>query len=376
VVELARTKYTGYNHQHLTEELNETEGMEIDRSTVRRIMLASGMASPRKRRPPKHRARRERYAQEGMLLQIDGSRHDWLEGRGPRLTLVAGIDDATGTVPFGLFRDEEDAAGYFLLMQGVLLAKGIPMAVYRDGHTIFEASARRMTLAEELSGRRDPTQFGRLLEELGVRSIPARSPQAKGRIERLWGTFQDRLVSELRKSGATSLPEADLVLSAFLPRFNSRFAVPASAQGSAYRALPEHLDPDRLFCFKYRRVVALDNTIRFGTDRLQLLPSCGRVSYVRAQVEVCEHLDGAVSVYYQGGLVASRQAPAEAPLLRARSGERAPARAIQATQGPSKEPAKRATRVGKPAADHPWRTTSLKGADGRVPCPGRLEAIG
>ena len=139
-----------------------------------------------------------------------------------------------------------------------------------------------MSLAEELAGRREPTQFGRLLEELAVASIPARSPQAKGRIERLWGTFQDRLVSELRRAGAASLPEANLVLSAYLPRFNSRFAVPASVYGSAYRTLPEQLDPNRLFCFKYRRVVGADNTIRFGRERIQLLPSHGRVSFVRA----------------------------------------------------------------------------------------------
>jgi transposase len=358
VVELARTRYAGYNHQHLTEELNEVEGMGIDRSTVRRILLDAGVPSPRKRRAPRHRSRRERYAQEGMLLQIDGSRHDWLEGRGPLLTLIGGIDDATGIVPAALFREEEDAAGYLLLIHGVMLSKGIPLAVYRDGHGIFEIAPGKMSLAEELSGRREPTQFGRLLEELGVASIPARSPQAKGRIERLWGTFQDRLVSELRRAGAASLPEANLVLSSFLPRFNTRFAVPAASEGSAYRSLPEHVDPDRLFCFKYRRVVGADNTIRFGRDRIQLLPSHGRVSYVRAEVEVCEHLDGAISVYYQDKLLVTREAPAEAPLLRARKGPRRTATA--AAESEARNPVERAGQDGKPSAGHPWRRKSLK----------------
>lgn len=297
-----------------------------------------------------------------MLLQIDGSRHDWLEGRGPVLTLVGAIDDATGTVPFGLFRCQEDSAGYFLLIKGVLAAKGIPLAVYRDRHSIFEVSSKgAMSLEEELSGKREPTQFGRLLEELGITSIPARSPQAKGRIERLWGTFQDRLVSELRRAGASSLEEANRVLGSFLTRFNSRFAVPAAVEGSAYRALPTHLDALRIFCFKYQRTVASDNTVRFGPERLQLLPCHNRASYARAQVEVCEHLDGALSVYYQDLLLATRPAPAEAPVLRARKGERAPAR--QPGQVAKAAPGAReaqACPTGKPAANHPWKR-SLKG---------------
>lgn len=360
VVELARTKYAGYNHQHLTEELNEVEAIDLDRSTVRRILLEAGVPSPRKRRAPKPRSRRERYEQEGMLLQIDGSRHDWLEGRGPLLTLVGGIDDATGTVPAALFRAEEDSAGYFLLMYGVLLSKGIPLAVYRDGHGIFEVAASKMSLAEELAGRREPTQFGRLLEELGVVSIAAMSPQAKGRIERLWGTFQDRLVSEMRLVGISDIDEANRFLPAFLARYNRRFAVPPACEGSAYRSLPEEVDPRRLFCFKYRRVVAADNTVRFGRERIQLLPSHGRASYVRAEVEVCEALDGAISVYCQGELLASRQAPLEAPLLRARKSTRAAAQVAESTKAASMEGSEGARPTGKPAEGHPWREQSLK----------------
>lgn len=357
VVEFARTEYAGYNHQHLTEELNGAEKIRIGRSTVRRILLAAGMPSPKKRRAPRHRSRRERYAQEGMLLQIDGSTHDWLEGRGPRLTLLAGIDDATGKVPAAVFRGEEDAAGYFLLMAGVLSSNGVPIAIYRDGHGIFEAGSKgKMSLAEELAGRREPTQFGRLLFELGVASIPARSPQAKGRIERLFGTFQDRLVSELRRAHAASLADANRLLAAFLPRFNSRFAVPPAAEGTAYRALPEHVDPGRLFCFKYRRIVAADNTVRFAGQRIQIAPCHGRTSYARAEVEVCEHLDGAISVYWADLLLATRAAPAEAPLLRARKAERAtPCLPVQqaSTQPPGQEHKGRGP--AKPAADHPWR---------------------
>ena len=136
-----------------------------------------------------------------MLLQVDGSRHDWLEGRGPYLSLVGAIDDATGTVPYALFREQEDAQGYFLLLREIIEGQGIPLALYNDRHSIFQVNPKQgESLEEQLSGKRQPTQLGRALEELGIGSIVALSPQAKGRVERLWGTFQDRLVSP---------PEAD-----------------------------------------------------------------------------------------------------------------------------------------------------------------------
>jgi len=213
VVELAQSTYAGCNVQHFTELLAERENITLSRSSIRLILLGAGIKSPRKRRAPKHRSRRERYPQEGMLLQIDGSYHDWLEGRGPYLTLVGAIDDATGKVPYALFRDEEDAQGYVLLLRQIVAEHGIPEALYHDGHGIFERSKRELeTIEEQLKGKGNPTQFGRIMEELGIISITALSPQAKGRIERLWGTFQDRLVSELRIAGASNADEANKVL--------------------------------------------------------------------------------------------------------------------------------------------------------------------
>ncbi len=233
-VALARTKYAGCNQQHMSELLAQREELQISRSALRRILLEAGIGAPRRRRPPKHRTRRERYPQEGMLLQIDGSLHRWLEERGPSLTLIGAIDDATGTVPYALFREHEDAQGYFLLLEHITRVEGRPLALYRDRHSIFEHSANgRMTIAERVNGKRDPTQFGRLLEELDIGSIAARSPQAKGRVERLWGTFQDRLVSELRLAGASTLQEANQALWDFLPRYSKRFAVPPAVSGSA-----------------------------------------------------------------------------------------------------------------------------------------------
>jgi len=232
-----------------------------------------------------------------MLLQIDGSEHDWLEGRGTYLTLVGAIDDATGIVPYALFRQEEDAQGYFMLLSEIIKNKGIPLALYSDRHGIFQRSPKDSdSLEEQLSGQRQPTQFGRALQELCIQPIFAMSPQAKGRIERLWGTFQDRLVSELRLAGASTINEANQVLWDFLPRFNARFSVPPAQPGSAYRQLPADLCLEGILCFKYGRTVDHDNTIRFDRQVIQLLPGLDRSSYTRARVEVQERLDGSLIV--------------------------------------------------------------------------------
>ena len=359
VLELATTKYAGVNDQHLSELLDEREGIHRSRSSVRRVLRKGGIASPRKRRSPKHRSRRERMAQEGMLLQIDGSRHDWLEGRGPYLTLIGGIDDATGKTPYAVFRLQEDAQGYFLLIEHLVQQEGIPLAIYRDRHGIFEPTkGAKLTLEEQFATKREPTQFGRLLEELEITSIAARSPQAKGRIERLWGTFQDRLVTELRLQKAATIEEANQVLWDFLPKYNSRFSVPAATEGTAYRALAPTPPIELLFCFKYVRTVAADNTVQLGEHRLQLLPGRNRISFVRCQVEVHERIDGGLAVYYQGELVASQAAPAEAPKLRARQYSRPPlgesAQALhQRVRVAHQLPA--AIENGRPTRDHPWK---------------------
>lgn len=329
IVELARSRYSAFNHLHMSEKLTQEEGISVGQSTVRRILREAGLPSPKKRRPPRHRSRRERCPKEGMLLQIDGSLHDWLGGRGPSMCLLGGIDDATGKVPHALFRMAEDSAGYILLLEGIVARKGRPVAIYHDGHSIFETSPkRRPTLAEELAGRREPTQFGRILQELGIASIPARSPQAKGRIERLWGTFQDRLVSEMRLAGISDIDAANRFLTRFLPSYNRRFAVPAALEGSAYRPMPEGLDPRTVFCFKESRVVASDNTVRYGRERLQLLASPERASYAKTTVLVHERLDGSLAVYLGGREVKSRPAPAEPALLRS-----VPAQPKERTEG-------------------------------------------
>lgn len=346
VLELATTKYEGFNHLHFTEKLAERESIFLSLSSVRNILLESGLRSPRKRRSPKHRSRRERYPQEGMLLQIDGSPHDWLEGRGPELCLVGAIDDATNKVPYALFQKSETTEGYMRMLQEIVLNQGIPLALYHDRHSIFEVTEEQApSIEEQLEGKEPKTQFGRLLAELGIDSIPANSPQAKGRIERLWGTFQDRLTSELRLAGARTIEEANQVLAQFLPEYNRRFSVPAKDTEVTYRKVEKGFKAEEFFCFKYQRTVGADNVVRFNHRRLQILPSENRLSYAKCKVEVQVRLDGSLAIYYQRERLNIQTAPWEATALRRKVLVPATAGTNSATK----------TTPPKPSPDHPWR---------------------
>ena len=321
VVELARGPYRGFNHYQLQEELAEREGLHLSRSSLWRILTGAKVPSSRRRRKAQYRQRRERYPQEGMLLQVDGNRHDWLEGRGPYLSLLAVIDDATSALPAALFREQEDAHGYLLLLEEVIRNKGIPLAIYSDRHGIFQVNPKqRETVEEQLAGERQPTQFGRALEELGIESIVAHTPQAKGRVERLFGTLQDRLVSHLRLAGAASLEEANRALGEYLPRHNRCFGVLAAQPGTAYRETGADTSLAAVLCFKYRRTVANDNTVKLGEHTLQILPGPEQESYARTRVQVQERLDGSLAVIHQGKVLATGEAPPLPLTLRSRKG--------------------------------------------------------
>jgi transposase len=315
VIMLAGTRYAGVNHTHLTELLAEREEITLSRATVRNILVGAGIASPRHRRPPQHRCRRERMPQEGVLVQIDGSYHNWLESRGPWLTLLLAVDDATGTIPWALFSEHEDAKGYFRLLWGITQSRGVPLAVYTDRHSVFQPPHRpNETVEESLFTRRGRTQVGRALRELGISQVFARSPEAKGRVERMAGTFQDRLISELRLAGASNMADANRVLWQFLPGFNQRFGVPSAQPVVAYR--PVDVDLAAILCFKYNCKVARDNTVKYRWHTLQLLPDAERRSYTGVQAEVQIRLDGNMVVFHQGRVIPSREAPPRAGVLR------------------------------------------------------------
>ena len=312
VIDLAQGRYQGVNHTHLTELLADNECLKLSRSTVRRFLTKAGLSSPKRRRPC-HRCRRQRMPQEGMLLQIDGSPHHWLEDRGPEFSLIMAIDDATGTVPYALFQDQEDTNGYLKLVKGIIRRKGIPLALYSDRHIVFRSAKTQNADGEE---KRRPTQFGRAMAELCITQIFARSPEAKGRIERANGTFQDRLVSELRLAGVSTMVEANTFLESFISRFNERFAVPPDEPGTAYRQPDNAIDLDGILCLKERRQVARDNTVQYHGQTLQLYPDADHPTYARRHVEVQERLDGRVVASYRGKILAPGEAPPLAATLR------------------------------------------------------------
>ena len=306
---LARTRYVGVNHTRLSELLREREGIDIGRNTLRKILTDAGVNSPRRRRPPKHRVRRQRMPREGMLIQIDGSCHRWLGEDGPQFTLLLAVDDATGIVVNALFCELENTRSYFLLMRGLIQSCGIPIALYADRHAVFKHTPPSETAAA-------PTQFSRAMDELGVQLIFARSPQAKGRVERTAGTLQDRLVTELRLAGAVTIDDANRALADFLHRFNQRFRVPPQRSETAYRVLDAQMCLDTTFCLKYRRRIARDNTVKYRWRTLQLLPGTDRPSYAGAVVDVLEGLDGQLAVQREGQIITTQEAPQRPNILR------------------------------------------------------------
>ncbi len=376
VLHLASTRYLGTNHTHLSELLGEREGIDIDRSTLRRILVSAGLNSPRRRRTPQHRVRRQRMPQAGMLIQMDGSFHRWLGEAGPQFTLLLAVDDATGAVVNALFCEREDARNYFVMMRELVQSYGAPVALYVDRHAVF-----KHTPGSGLAGA--PTQFSRAMDELGIQLVFALSPQAKGRVERTAGTFQDRLVTELRLAGATTIADADHVLQGFLPRFNARFSVPPQCPEAAYHPLASDVCLDRILCFKHRRKVARDNTVKFQLHTLQLLPEPQCPSYAGAAVEVLEGLDGRLSLQHQGRTIPVQEAPPNPVFMRTgnessphlasrRSGPGHPARPWARTYsqlethrsvGVAHDPiADRGTAAGKVAAIAPRKPTFLQKA--------------
>src|SRR6202163_2775464 len=296
ILHLARTTYAGFNDHHLCEKLVEVEGFSLGRETLRRLLRSAGIGSPRKRRAPTHRQRRLARAREGEMLLLDGSLHRWLEDRGPQLTLLGFLDDATRKVPVAEFFPTEDARGYFRLLRRLLRRFGVPISFYGDRHGVFVRNDDHWSVEEQLAGRRQPTQFGRALEQLGVTYIAAQSPQAKGRIERLWGTFQDRLSSELRLAGAPEMETANEVLRRFLPDYNRRFGRAPRETEKAWRAAPKDLS--RICCFIHERIVSNDNVVQWDGRRFQIPPQPKRFSFAGAKVQLCESLRGSIEIYY------------------------------------------------------------------------------
>lgn len=310
VVELARGRYQGLNDTHLTEKLKEKETIAVSRPVVRTILRQAGIAAVRKRGVKRHYKRRERKAQEGALLLWDASPHRWLGDHQGECNLTAVIDDATGTLLHGVFTVEEDAQSYLICLREILLKKGIPLALYMDRHGIFRRNDDHWSLQEQLLGEQTPTQVGQALKQLGIEPIYALSPQAKGRVERLFNTLQDRLVQELRLAGISTSQQATSFLNGpFKADFNARFAKPARESQTAWRPLPKGLDVDRICSFAYPATVGNDNAVRLAGIILDIPPGPRHRGYSKTRVEVRHLLDGRWRVYLKEQLLLETTPP-------------------------------------------------------------------
>lgn len=328
VVELMRESYAGFNDQHFTEKLSEEKKkIVLSRSTVRRILRVAGIPAARPRRPRKYRGRRQRKAQAGLMMLWDGSLHDWLEGRGPYLCLMGAIDDATSELlPGAHFVERESAVGYLRVLLEVCREKGLPWSAYMDRHGSLKRNDNHWTLEEELRGEQERTQVGEALKTLDIEPIFALSPQAKGRVERLWGTLQDRLVSELRLADARTVEQANAVLARYRRSHNRKFAKPAADCQPAWRTVLPGTDLARVCSLRYQPQVRNDNTISVGEGRFIEIPKpADGHSYAGKRVELRHLLSGELRVYLGDKLLVTAKAAAP-KYTRRRTRQRPPPR--------------------------------------------------
>lgn len=294
VVKLAKERYFDFNFSHLSETLEEEEGIKINRETLRQWLRPLGFGG-KVSKQPHHRKRRKRSSREGELLFLDGSPHLWF--RTESSTLILATDDATGKPLYGLFQKEEDLEGCLQVCIEVCRIYGLPAGFYLDRASQF-TTTRHGGIHVAQSDQR-PTQFERAMKELGIGLTFAHSPQARGRGERINGTFQDRLVSELRLRGINNAQDAAIYLNqTFIPRYCRRFSVEPEDKVSAWRYPPTETDIRNILCRRFQRTVKNDNTISVNGQIIQLLPTRSRPHFVRAKVTLNLWVDGSWHVFH------------------------------------------------------------------------------
>ena len=341
ILDLFKEKYYDHNFSHFTERLNEIEGISVSRSSASRVLRAGGIKSKRavKRRPRAH-CPRQRKPVPGIMWQTDASRHKWFGKMYDFATLHAYIDDATGIVTGAFFTENECTLGYTEALRQGIAAYGCPLSIYSDRHTIFR-STKELTDEEIIRGADTPmSNFGHALYELGIKQIMAQTPQAKGRIERLWNTFQDRLVSELRLLGVTDTAGANRVLAdGFIRDYNSRFAVVPQKDGSACIPLDKNTDLDLVFSHRSERKAGGGNTISYNGNIYSPADTNNNTVFVpRSTLEVRETTNGDVYVMHHGKAILMKQIPMVQKEAISNTDERAGVVSYH-----------------KPAPNHPWR---------------------
>jgi transposase len=341
VLKLFREEYHDFNLAHATEKLFEVHGITINDETLR-LWLNKAAIPYKKRKVRKHRQRRERKAHFGELVQIDGSHHDWFEGRGPVCVFMGYIDDATNTV-HGRFYDYEGTMPAMDSMKRYIKRYGIPKSVYLDKHTTYKSWAEP-TIEEQLNDQKPMSHFEKSLATLDIEVIHANSPQAKGRVERLFKTLQDRLVREMRLLGIKTVEEANAFLTDYLPKYNRRFSKPAASEADLHRPALHSRELDRILCIKEERMVKNDFTIAHNSTLYQIEQA------TRAKkVTVEERLDGSLHISYKGQDLRYREITK------------------QPTEGTPEPPLLlRERKIWIPPADHPWKTFFLSKKRERV----------
>jgi transposase len=359
VLGLVREKYGGpvgerFGPTLAAEHLASEDGQRVDAETLRRWMLEEGLWS-RERRRRRHRRRRERKEHFGEMLQMDGSFHRWLEERGPQGCLMDLVDDATNTTLARLGKEETiwAAAG---ALRAWIERYGVPMRLYVDWKNLYKRCA---TPQERLRGEEPITQFGRMCAQLGIELIAANSPQAKGRVERIHGTHQDRLVKKLRRKKIASQAEANAYLQQeYLPEHNRRFARAAARPEDYHRRAPCARELEKIFRLESARVISDDWVVRYESRFFQLEPQSRHYAPARGQVVVCEWPEGRVDIEYRGHPVPWREiaAPTKPTIPQAQP-------ALERARVPTPS---RAKRKWVPPADHPWRQAIRREVDGRA----------
>ncbi|BDI31923.1 transposase [Capsulimonas corticalis] len=290
--------YHGFNVCHTRDLLAANDDIQIGRSTLHKLLHPKAPPEVKDAKPARGvvRRRRLRKAASGMMVQIDGSPHDWLEGRGPRLCLMGAIDDADNHVLHAHFRPNEDAAGYLWMFRAIAIEYGLPASYYHDKHTILR-SPKKATIEDELAGQIPMSHVQKVLHDLGVESIAAHSPQAKGRIERLWSTFQDRLVKEMRLAGISTMEQANAFLPAFIAKHNAQFGIEAADPNSAFIALEPGFDLDYYFSIQETRTVKADHTLSFEGKVYQITAASRSRSLAGQKVSARVNPEGQLHLY-------------------------------------------------------------------------------
>jgi transposase len=318
VLALSAERYFDFNDSHFAQMLGEQEGIALCRETVRRWRRGAGVPPKRKHHPPKHRKRRPRKEAEGLMMLWDGSPHHWFGKEYPACCLMAAIDDATGKVLAAFFCPAETSWAYLKLLEQVVVRWGVPGSVYQDRHGTLKRNDSHWSLAEELEGKQRPTQVGAALEALAITPIFALSPQAKGRIERLFGTLQDRLGASLRLAGITEIAAANEFLPGFVQAHNDRFAQAPAQVEPAWGKAPKQSERERLLSLCYPAKVSSDNAVRLDGMILDIPPGPNKRSYAKLPVQVRQLLDGRWRVYYRERVIAQAPATGIAELTRTR----------------------------------------------------------